>query len=38
MFIEEGTHAEYIFRRNKEETINIFKTWFRQTIGAVCKD
>lgn len=37
-FIEEGTHAEYIFRRNKEETINIFKTWFRQTIGAVCKD
>lgn len=29
--IEQGTHAEYIFRRNKEETIAVFKEWFRKS-------
>lgn len=30
--IEQGTHAEYIFRRNQEETTAVFKEWFQETL------
>ncbi|MGE0268963.1 MAG: alpha/beta hydrolase [Candidatus Omnitrophota bacterium] len=36
--LEEGTHAEYIFRRNKEETVSIFKEWFRRSLNGGVKN
>ena len=30
--IPQGTHAEYIFRNDKEGTIKLFKEWFRETL------
>jgi len=32
IFIEKGTHAEYLFRRDKEGTTKIFKEWFSKTL------
>ncbi len=31
--ITEGTHAEYIYRRDSEGTIKIFKDWFKDTLN-----
>ena len=30
--IEEGTHAEYLYRRDREGTIKLFKEWFKETL------
>ena len=32
MLIEDGTHAEYLFRNDREGTIKIFKDWFKKTL------
>jgi len=32
LLIENGTHAEYLFRSDKEGTIKIFKDWFNKTM------
>lgn len=32
LFIEKGTHAEYLFRRDREGTTKIFKNWFKKTL------
>lgn len=29
---EEGTHAEYIYRSHKEQTLKMFKEWFAKTL------
>ncbi len=31
--IANGTHAEFLFRRDREGTINHFKNWFRETLS-----
>jgi len=32
LLIENGTHAEYLFRRDREGTTKIFKDWFSKTL------
>jgi hypothetical protein len=32
-WIEKGTHAEYLYRRDPQGTINIFKDWLHKTMG-----
>jgi len=32
ILIDKGTHAEYLFRRDKKGTIKIFKDWFSKTL------
>lgn len=34
VILKEGTHAEYIFRGDKAGTVNLFKKWFRKTLGS----
>ncbi len=36
--IANGTHAEYLFRRDREGTINRFKNWFRETLSQAGKE
>ena len=32
IMVEEGTHAEYLYRRDREGTISMFKEWFKKTL------
>lgn len=32
VIVEGGSHAEYLFRKNAEETIKLFKDWFKETL------
>ncbi|MBP9854589.1 MAG: alpha/beta fold hydrolase [Candidatus Omnitrophica bacterium] len=32
IMVEKGTHSEYIYRSDKEGTINMFKDWFNETL------
>lgn len=32
LILKNGPHAEYLIRKNKEETIRSIKNWFRQTL------
>jgi len=30
--IKDGTHAEYLYRRDRKGTIEIFKRWFKEVL------
>jgi pimeloyl-ACP methyl ester carboxylesterase len=32
VLIKDGPHAEYLFRKNAQETLGLIKTWFAQTL------
>ncbi|MCA9402800.1 MAG: alpha/beta fold hydrolase [Candidatus Omnitrophica bacterium] len=34
MILKEGTHAEYIFRADKDGTLAVFREWFHKTLGS----
>ena len=36
--IKNGPHAEYLIRKNKEETVNLIKDWLAETLTTVPKN
>ena len=32
LILKNGPHAEYLIRKNREETIRSIRNWFRQTL------